>query len=198
MQRFAATFPLSSTTTVVDVGGTLLNWKLIDSPARLTLVNTDRAHEGEYEDGVTFEVADGRELPYEDGSFDIAFSNSVIEHVGSLEDQRRFAREVRRVGKGLWVQTPAKEFFLEPHLFTPFIHRLSKETQRKLIRNFTVRGWIERPDQQAVDEFLNVRLLTRTDMNDLFPDCEVREEKFLGMTKAYVAVRPMPFRPSRG
>jgi hypothetical protein len=189
MQRFAATFALDPSTMIIDVGGTGLNWTLIDCPARVTLVNTDDAHAGRHPPGVTFELGDGRQLDYEEGAFDIAFSNSVIEHVGSLDDQRRFADEIRRVGRGVWVQTPAKEFFIEPHLFTPFIHRLSKEKQRRLVRNFTIRGWIERPDGDEVDELLEVRLLTRAEMEELFPDCDVVAERFLGLTKAYVAVR---------
>ena len=63
------------------------------------------------------------------------------------------------------------------------------ERQRRLVRNFTLRGWIERPDEQAVDGLLDVRLLTRSEMQSLFPDCVLLEESFLGMTKAYIAVR---------
>src|SRR6266540_38544 len=36
-------------------------------------------------------VGDGRALPFPERTYDIAYSNSVIEHVGSWEDQRRFA-----------------------------------------------------------------------------------------------------------
>jgi SAM-dependent methyltransferase len=43
---------------------------------------------------VAFTYNDGRRLPYADGSFDIVFHNSVIEHV---PDAAAFNREVRRV-----------------------------------------------------------------------------------------------------
>ena len=52
------------------------------------------------------------------------YSNSVIEHLHEFDQQKRFADEVRRVGRKLWVQTPARGFFVEPHLITPFIHYL--------------------------------------------------------------------------
>src|SRR5687768_3867397 len=45
---------------------------------------------------VTVLQADGTQLPFADGEFDIAFSNSVIEHVPP-ELQARFASEVSRV-----------------------------------------------------------------------------------------------------
>ncbi|WP_255695553.1 methyltransferase domain-containing protein [Rhodohalobacter sp. 614A] len=59
--------------------------------------------------GKQFQYVQGDALDmhmFEDKSFDVVFSNSVIEHVGSFENQRRFADEVRRVGKAYWVQTP--------------------------------------------------------------------------------------------
>src|ERR1019366_4814761 len=43
-------------------------------------------------------AGDGRTLPFRDEAFDVVFSNSVIEHVGDAPAQRRFAREVARVG----------------------------------------------------------------------------------------------------
>jgi len=70
-------------------------------------------------------------LNYSDNEFDICFSNSVIELVGSFEDQRKFANEIRRVGRKLWVQTPARSFFFEPHylyaIYLLFLQKYSKE-----------------------------------------------------------------------
>ncbi len=57
----------------------------------------------------------------------VVFSNSVIEHVGTWEDQQAFAAEVRRVGRRLWV--PAYECPIEPHYLAPLVHYLPKEVQ---------------------------------------------------------------------
>ena len=52
------------------------------------------------------------------------------------------------------------------------------------------RALIARPSREAVDRFLRqTRLLGYREMRELFPDCEIRRERFLGLTKAYVAVR---------
>ncbi len=70
---------------------------------------------------------------------------------------------------------------------SPYFRR---RRMRRLIRNVTLRGWFDRPDARSVDQFLaEVRLLTFSEMQSLFPDCTVRRERFLGFTKSYIALR---------
>ena len=44
-----------------------------------------------------FEVADGTQLPYADGSFDVTVSFSTVDHVPSAEGRQRFVDEMARV-----------------------------------------------------------------------------------------------------
>jgi hypothetical protein len=190
MIRFAETFRPTAETTVLDVGGTPYNWEQIGARFPITLLNTEPLEADGPGTHYTRVQGSGTQLDFADRSFDIAFSNSVIEHVGSLDAQRAFAQELRRVGRRLWVQTPARSFFFEPHLLTPFIHFLPLAWQRRLVRNFTLWGWITRPSQASVDRMLGgLRLLDDATFRALFPDCEIRRERFLGFTKAFVAVR---------
>jgi SAM-dependent methyltransferase len=135
-------------------------------------------------------LGDGRKLPFADKQFDVVFSNSVIEHVGDLEKQSAFAAEVRRVGGRLWVQTPAYEFFIEPHLLTPFFHWFSRATQRRIARQWTVWGWISRPTQAEAEAMVDdIRLMTYAEFSAMFPDCEIRRERFCWVfTKSYIAL----------
>jgi hypothetical protein len=194
MQRFAWSFDPTPATRIVDVGGTPYNWELLGVPSRLTLLNLELPEGFEGLPGnYSFVVGSGTALDFEDRSFDVAFSNSVIEHVGGWEEQRAFARELRRVGRGVWVQTPARSFPVEPHLMTPLVHYLPRSWQRRLLRRCTLWGLLSRPSQEQVDRFVaGTRLLGYDEMRQLFPDCEIRRERFLGLTKAYVAVRLPP------
>ncbi len=191
MRAFAETFEPHGGTTILDVGGTPFNWQLLDVESQLTLVNLELPQGFEsLPANFSFVVGDARQLDFEDGVFDVAFSNSVIEHLGSWEGQQAFAREVSRVGRGVWVQTPARSFPVEPHLLGLFVHWLPLRWQRRLVRNFTGWGLLTRPSRERVDRFLaETRLLGAAEMQALFPDCEIRRERFLGLTKAYVAVR---------
>jgi hypothetical protein len=135
-------------------------------------------------------VGDATRLPFEDNSFDIVFSNSVIEHVYTAANQVLFANESRRVAKSYWVQTPAKEFFFEPHFLVPIVHWCSKEVQKPLLRHLVRWGWQGRPDEATLDKMVaELRLLTHKEFGALYPDGEIWTERFLGWPKSYTAVR---------
>ena len=191
MDRFQRLLRLDPATRIIDIGGTFGNWKYVQVTPRITLLNLDPNHATRaYPENVRYHAGNALDLPFNDGDFDIVFSNSVIEHVSTWENQTRFAEEARRVARKLWIQTPAREFFIEPHLLAPFVHWAPVSAQKKLLRNFTVWGWIRRPTPTQVDAFLaEVRLLTYAEMKDLFPDCEILVERWLGMPKAYIAFR---------
>jgi hypothetical protein len=179
-------------TTVLDVGGTLDNWLLIEERPRVTLLNTPRAKE-EVGQG-TWVAADGRALPFRDGAFDVVFSNSVIEHVGGTTSQERFAREAQRVGRAFWIQTPNRWFPVEQHLLTPLIHWLPRAWQRAIVPRCNVWRWVVRvsPDRRKfyIEHYLNdVRLLSEGELRGLFPGARILRERFLGITKSLVAKR---------
>jgi hypothetical protein len=174
--------------TVLDVGGFPDFWApLKKSRPNLTIINLDVTPSES--PGMRVLKGDGCALDFPDKSFDLVFSNSVIEHVGDYARQQIFAREALRVGRKIWIQTPARSFPIEPHFMTPIIHWLPRPWQRRMIRNLTVWGWLTRPDQAAADAFLNdIRLLDEPEMRALFPTHQLFREKCLGVTKSYIAM----------
>jgi hypothetical protein len=130
---------------------------------------------------VTVIQADGTQLPFADASFEVAFSNSVIEHVPS-ELQPRFAAEIRRVAGRYFVQTPNRYFPIEPHYQLPLFQFLPRPARRALNRRFSL-GW------QAKGDWEEITLLSARDLRRLFPDAEIVRERVLGLTKSLIAVR---------
>jgi ubiquinone/menaquinone biosynthesis C-methylase UbiE len=188
MRRFFELFRPSGTVRVLDIGGTGQTWNVeAEGGAQFPVTLINIRSDGRVEGGrFTAVEGDAKAMPFADNAFDIAFSNSVIEHVGGWEEQQAFAREARRVARKLWIQTPARSFPIEAHLLTPYIQYLPKRVQHRIVR-FTPRGLMQ-PEvvHEIVDE---VRLLTYGEMKRLFPDCRILKERVLGLTKSYIAVR---------
>jgi SAM-dependent methyltransferase len=198
MQTFAASLGVSDRDRILDVGGNSWNWEMLGDPSLDVTMADILPYQIKPEVAGRFPklkqvLGDATRLPFGDGSFDVVFSNSVIEHLHTWDNQRRFAAEARRVAGGgrLWVQTPARSFFIEPHFLTIGLHWLPKSWQLRLMRWLSGWGWITRPSQATVQAWLDeIRLLTAREMRELFPDCEIRREKFLGLwTKSFIAVR---------
>ena len=130
---------------------------------------------------VTVVQGDGTNLPFADGEFDVAFSNSVIEHVPP-ELQAQFAAEIMRVARRYFVQTPNKYFLIEPHYQVPFFQFLPRRARQALNRRFTL-GW------QPKGQWEEITLLSARNLERLFPGAEIRRERVVGMTKSLIALR---------
>jgi hypothetical protein len=188
MNRFFALLAPSPEARVLDIGGTPQTWSSESTTHAVFPVTLINIRSNGWIEGDRFHSMEGdaTALPFADNAFDIAFSNSVIEHVGTWEKQQAFAREARRVADKLWIQTPARSFPIEAHLLALYIQYLPKTMQHRIVR-WTPRGLLE-PGlvHEIVDE---VRLLTYREVQHLFPDCRILKERVLGLTKSYIAVR---------
>jgi SAM-dependent methyltransferase len=102
-------------------------------------------------------TASGTELPFEDGAFDVAFSNAVVEHVGGPAEQRRFVAELCRVAPRVFLSTPNRWFPVETHTLLPLLHWLPRPAAD---RAFAALGR---------DNWQRVELLSKRGLLDLFP-----------------------------
>ena len=145
-------------------------------------------------------LKENENLPFSDNEFDIVFCNSVIEHVTlpkkdvwafkntkqfqiiSIARQNKFAREIRRIGKSYFVQTPYKYFMIESHTWLPGIIVILPRKLQILLIKFFNRFWLKKtsPDWNS---------LTFKDMKDLFPEANIFREKSFGMTKSLIAIK---------
>ena len=111
--------------TIIDIGGDHNLWTILGRKDGVFILNLNIwAPPGR--DEIPFVVGDGRRLPLRDQSIDLAFSNSVIEHLDDFEGQSRFAAEMLRVGKQVYCQTPCRLFPIDPHLGAFFLHWLPR------------------------------------------------------------------------
>lgn len=179
---------------ILDIGGTQSYWEgLADLWAGrdfdVTIINLDSpvSDSGAYH----IRPGDACDMPeYGDNSFDIAHSNSVIEHVGQWPQMAAMAREVRRVAPHYYLQTPNLWFPVEPHYRSLFFAWFPEASRaRKLMRRkHGFRGpYADFGDAMA--DVQSVNLLDAKGLTTLFPDGKLVRERFFGFTKSLTVVR---------
>ena len=181
---------------IIDVGGTRTYWNIIPvdllraQNVKITIVNLPGTEMIFGDPLFSFVEGDGRNLSnYGDNAFDIAHSNSVLEHVGNWEDMRRFTREIARVGKSYFVQTPSFWFPIEPHCMTPFFHWLPLFIRMQLVLRFELGHWKKAENLSEARVIVeSARLLTMEKMRSLFSDGIICTEWLL-LPKSYIAIR---------
>jgi hypothetical protein len=177
---------------ILDVGGTASFWQvhreLLSKDVHVTVLNQVLESVPE-ETWLTQVEGDGRWMTrFADQSFDLSFSNSVLEHVGTLYDQVYMAREIRRVARGYFVETPNKWFPLEPHFLVPCWQFLPASIRAALLTRTDI-GCVGRVEDYLLAKATveSIRLLSAREMRWLFPDGRIYREKIGGLTKSLVA-----------
>lgn len=174
--------------TVLDVGGSEAFWGQMGmgeaERVQITILNRSPSRAGKTPRIV---AGDARGLPFADQAFDVVFGHSVIEHLGSREGQVRMAAEVRRVGQHYFVQTPNRNFPVEPHFLMPFIQFLPVEGRARVLLALKVEYFFERITTLARARAVaqEIVLLNRQEFRQLFPVGRLVEEKVLGITKSF-------------
>lgn len=194
MKQFETLMQIRPGQRVIDLGGSTKIWKFVDTPLNVTVVNLESQRIDEFTYGAhRFTIVRGdatglRDFP--DGSFDLVFSNSCIEHVGGADQQAAFAREVRRLAPSYFVQTPSIHFPVEAHTGLPFWWYYPESVRRSMIQRWER----QRPAYGAF--IAGTRVLTRPTLEELFPDAEVHAERVLGLVKSHILYRKGPERPA--
>lgn len=178
---------------ILDIGGTQQYWlnmgMVLTPQTEIVLLNL---YINEVtEPGFRSIVGDASNLSgINDQSFDIVFSNSVIEHLYTKQQQEKMAKEVARVGKSYFIQTPNRYFPIEPHWLFPLFQFLPFSVQVFLTQHFTL-GNIKKTKRKeaAINLVKEVRLLTIKEFQFFFKDAKIYKEKVLGLTKSFTAYK---------
>lgn len=132
-------------------------------------------------------VADARKLPWPDKSFDVVYSNAVIEHVGDEADQRAMASEVMRVARRWFVTTPNRWYPFEFHLRLPLVTWLPFHGYRHAARVFRYDHGKHRYVLWAPNDE-PLRLLGASDLMSLFPRSRIIRQSVTGIAEVLIAV----------
>lgn len=211
MKRFMSVVHLTEGMSVLDLGGLPAIWAYVPKPSLdITLLNLDYEAPAIIRDGVRGRPAgQGGQRPhrveapmahrfqylvgdacsgttFQDASFQLVFSNSVIEHVGNAEKKAAFAHEARRLGRSYWVQTPSKWFPIEAHSGMPFWWFYPERVRAGFIARW-------RRKTPAFAEMVETTdILTKAEMRKLFPEATILVERVLGVPKSYAACYYQP------
>lgn len=180
---------------VLDIGGDMGYWKAMEwsNPgSTIYILNLESWKQAvPIPEGFVAVTGNALDLPYQPGDFDLIFSNSVIEHVGSRENQQKFAAEVKRLSDRYIIQTPSQWFPLEPHSLIPFFQFIPHRLRARLIMLFDINYF---PKKKSYEEALEVSrgtmMLTKRQFKQLFPDAKIVVEKLFGIPKSYTAIGP--------
>lgn len=181
---------------ILDVGGTPEFWiahrSSLPVEADIVLLNLEFPEKPKLP-GISYVTGDARQMSmFRDGEFDVCFSNSVIEHVGTLLDQLHMARDIRRVGRGYFVQTPNVYFPIEPHFLVCGWQFAPLAVRARLVQ-YCDTNWVDKQRDPVVARAIveSIRLLSEREMRGLFPDAKIHREKIGPLTKSLVACRGM-------
>jgi len=181
---------------ILDVGGTGAFWQRYrdELPTRVTITVLNKSHhERPPTPWISYVYGDARQMHmFGNRDFDICFSNSVIEHVGTIDDQLRMAEEIRRVARGYFVQTPNAYFPVEPHFLIPG-WQLAPVALRAWLLQRRDLGWMKRVEdrRQARDVVESIHLLSVNQLRRLFPDGRIYRENIGPFTKSITVWRPI-------
>jgi SAM-dependent methyltransferase len=170
-QRFFALAHLAEGARVLDVGCGRIGLRAFEHGLDITGVDLEERpdYPGPF---VRADAAAG--LPFADGEFDLVYCSSVIEHVAPPR-REAFAAELRRVGRGWLVQTPAWSFPIEPHALLPAAHWLPPRLRRPYWRLGAAGKWEE------------IELLRRGELEALFGPA--LPERWGPLVKSWVCVQ---------
>lgn len=178
-------------TTILDIGVNTTEYsdndnfleRLYPYPDRITAVGLETNWQEFHEryPKVQTATADGTALPFPDNSFDIAYANAVIEHVGRCDKQRLFLQEMLRVARRGYCTTPNRHFPIEVHTRIPLLHLLLPKTLFDALLRKIGKGW-------AAGEYMY--LLSETELRSLLHQAGItqytlQKNRFLGLPMTF-------------
>lgn len=180
---------------VLDLGGTVEAWQRAPvRPAHVTVLNLFEP--GETDESwlvpVVGDACAASEVLAAGGhgdSFDLVFSNSLIEHVGGHAKRVSLAAEVLALAPFHWVQTPYRYFPVEPHWLFPMMQFLPVRARGSIALRWPLVHSRPATRAEAQSNVQWTELVSITEMQAYFPQSQVVHERVAGLIKSIIAVQ---------
>ncbi|QSR32545.1 methyltransferase type 11 [Nocardioides sp. S5] len=187
-------FPDLATMSVLDLGGTVEWWRRAPvRPKDVTVLNLFEPGESDEPSvhpvrGDACAATQALATAGAATSYDVVFSNSLLEHVGGHAQRVALAREIRSLAPCHWVQTPYRYFPLEPHWLFPGLQFLPMPARARLAAAWPLAH--SRPDslEDSMAEVQWTELVGVAELRSYFPDSAVHHERIGGLTKSIIAI----------
>ncbi len=180
---------------VVDLGGTVDSWKRAPvRPAHVTVLNLFEPGSSDV-DWIEPVVGDARnakdvlDRSLGHSTFDLVFSNAVIEHVGGHSSCIEFAKSVHDLAPRHWIQTPYRYFPIEPHWLFPGMQFLPVVARAKIAEKWRLAHTPATSFEEARTSVLWTQLVGITEMRAYFPESQLYYERVAGLIKSIIAVK---------
>ncbi|MCP4414164.1 MAG: methyltransferase domain-containing protein [Gammaproteobacteria bacterium] len=158
---------------ILDLGGQPCIWDFIDIPLDITCLNLPGVAFKDHitHHNITYTEGDACNMPgISTGQYDLVFSNSAIEHVGNIEKRKQFAKEVLRISKNFWIQTPSKAYPLEAHCGMPFWWFYPDR-----FRSFFLKKWKKKLPAWT-EMVAGTTIVSKKELISLFPTGKIKTE----------------------
>jgi len=192
-----ATFDQYGKVNIIDIGGTKPYWNILpeglieEKKIHITIINLPGENQPENSEHFTIVDGDACDLSrFEDKSFHISHSNSVLEHVGDWQKMKAYSNELKRVSERYYIQTPNYWFPVEPHCMTPLFHWLPTPIRISLVMKFNLGHWKKANTvDSAVETVESARLVNKKMFRELYDDAEVVTERLFFFAKSFTGIR---------
>jgi hypothetical protein len=187
---FRQQFPDFLDMRVLDLGGTASWWRRApERPKSLTLINLAEFDESSASITAIQGDACAADELLPGASFDLVFSNSLVEHLGGHAQRLKFAEVVHKMAPSYWVQTPYRYFPVEPHWVFPLFQFIPMAARVRIAPKWPV-GHTHRWDSSAArDEVMFTELLSATELRTYFPDGQLLWERLGGVPKSMMITK---------
>jgi len=180
------------TDTIIDIGVNNQEYSETDNflekhypyPEQITAIsNTANNFFSQKYPAINIVIADGRNLPFKDNEFNISYSNAVLEHVGSSQDQLAFLKEIYRVAQRGYLTTPNRLFPIEVHTRVPLLHIILPKRLFDIFLTLIGKKW-------AAGNYMN--LLSKKQLEELLNAAginryHITDHKLFGFTVTHTA-----------